>query len=291
MGDAAANLIKAGVETWNQLVEFAINLLGMSPDTYNTAAWAIIERLNDYLFVPLAASLLVLFFVIGFCQECIDIKSEIRTETVVRTFIRLILAQTFVVYNLTFVKAVFGIGTNLVNSVLKIGGGLNGSTNIDISVIEAYLRGLGDWSPSAIGYILINVLFMTVFCVLAVIMFYTVMVRMIKILVIIPYGALAFSTMAGGRSIGMTGSAFIKYIVCLAGEASFIVIALLVSTAMVNDGGLGLMSAFGISAPKTAADCNFNTIFFTQLEAALGCLVTLGIVKGGQGILQKALAL
>lgn len=291
MGDAAANLITAGVETWNQLVDFAVSLLGMSPDTYNTNAWKIIEKLNNYLFVPLASSLIVLFFLIGFCQECLDIKSEIRPETLFRTFIKLGITQALVVYNIELIKGIFGMGAKIVEAISKTAGGINGGTNIDISVIDQYLRDLGDWNPSAIGYILINVLMMTLLCVLAVMMFYTILTRMIKILVIIPYGSLAFATMAGGRSIGMTSSAFLKYIICLAGEASFIMIALLVSAAMINGGGLGLLTAFGITPPQSIADCNFNTVFFTELEIVIGCVVTLGIVKGGQSILQKALAL
>lgn len=291
MGDAAANLITSGVETWNQLVEYAIGLLGMSPDTYNSAAWSIIERLNNYLFIPIASSLIVLFYVIGFCQECIDVKAEVRFETVIKSLVKLSITEMFVVFNLQIVKGIFQVGTGMVKAVFRIGGGVNGGTNIDVSVIDSYLRSLGDWSAAAIGYILINVFIMTALCVLAIMLFYTIMIRMIKILVIIPYGSLAFSTMAGGRNIGMTSTAFVKFVICLAGEASFIVIALLISTAMVNNGGLGLLTAFGITTPKDISDCNFNVVFFTELEIVISCLVTLGIVKGGQSILQKALAL
>ena len=88
MGEAAADLISAGVSTWNNLVEFAISLLTMSPDTYNADAWLLIERINSYVFIPVASSLIVLFFVIGFCQECTDVKSEIRFETVLLVLIK-----------------------------------------------------------------------------------------------------------------------------------------------------------------------------------------------------------
>ena len=291
MGEAAADLISAGVSTWNNLVEFAISLLTMSPDTYNADAWLLIERINSYVFIPVASSLIVLFFVIGFCQECTDVKSEIRFETVLLVLIKLSITEAFVVFNLQIIKAIFGVGANLVDAIMGIAGGINGGTQLDIHVIDSYLRSLDGFDLAGLGYLLINVLLMPVICVLAVMLFYTIMIRMLKILVIIPFGSLAFAAMAGGRSFGHTTTAFNKYMICLSGEAAFIVIALLVSTALVNSGGMGLLTAFGISAPQSISDCNFNVIFFTELEIVITCLVTLGIVKGGQGILQKALAL
>lgn len=291
MGEAAANLISSGVECWNKLVEFAISLLQISPDMYNADAWNIITKINNYVFVPVASSLIVLFFVIGFCQECTDIRSEIRFETVMATLIKISITETFVVFNLQIIKGIFGVGSNLVTAVISVAGGINGGTNINIDVIDSYLRNFDTFDFAGLGYLLINVLMMPIICVLAVMLFYTIMIRMIKILVIIPFGSIAFAAMAGGRSLGGTTSAFSKYMICLSGEAVFIVIALLVSTAMVNSGGLGLLTAFGYTSPQSVADCSFNIVFFTELEIVITCLVTLGIVKGGQNILQRALAL
>lgn len=41
-------------------------------------------------------SLVVLFFVIGFCSESIDVKKEMRFESILRMLIRLELAAVFV---------------------------------------------------------------------------------------------------------------------------------------------------------------------------------------------------
>ena len=68
--------------------------------------WAVIEGI-ELVFVAVGASLVVLFFVIGFCSESIDVKDEMRFESILRMLIRLGLAEWFVANNVTIMKAFF----------------------------------------------------------------------------------------------------------------------------------------------------------------------------------------
>ncbi len=59
------------------------------------------------IFVAVGSSLVVLFFVIGFCSESIDIREEMRFEVILRILIRLGLAEYMVANNVTIMKAFF----------------------------------------------------------------------------------------------------------------------------------------------------------------------------------------
>jgi hypothetical protein len=48
------------------------------------------------LFAGVGSGLVVLFFVIGFCAESVDVKSEFRQEAMFRMLIRLEIAQWLV---------------------------------------------------------------------------------------------------------------------------------------------------------------------------------------------------
>jgi hypothetical protein len=57
--------------------------------------WAAIEKINP-LFVAVGSSLVVLFFVIGFCAESVDIKEDMRFETILRMLIRVGISEWLV---------------------------------------------------------------------------------------------------------------------------------------------------------------------------------------------------
>lgn len=286
MDDVAANFIDAGIDVWNKLIEFSLSLLRLTPETYNTKVWEIIEKINDRIFVPVASVLIVYFFLIGFFENTTDIHRAFRPETVFVSLVKISFANGLVSLNLPIIKAIFNVGANLVTAIISITGGPNGATQVKSDEMIAYIRGSG--TLAGLGYLALHLIVVPVICVMAVMIFYTVLIRMVKIICVIPYGSLAFATTAGGSSIGASRTAFVKYIICCAGEASFILIALIVGTVIINNGGLGLTKVFNIN---TASGWNFSAVFFTELELIITCVVVVGIVKSGQSILQKALNL
>ena len=66
------------------------------------------------IFVAVGSSLVVLFFVIGFCSESVDVREEMRFEVILRLLIRLGLAEWFVANNVTIMKSIFTSVGNLV---------------------------------------------------------------------------------------------------------------------------------------------------------------------------------
>ena len=100
---------------WNNQISLVFSMLGQSPVNFKGGGpWAIIEGIEP-IFVAVGSSLVVLFFVIGFCSESVDVKEEMRFEAILRMLIRLGLAEWFVANNVTIMKAFFTSIGNLVN--------------------------------------------------------------------------------------------------------------------------------------------------------------------------------
>ena len=107
LGDKILALLEAVFGFWNNQISLVFAMLGQSPVSFKGGGpWAVIEGIEP-VFVAVGSSLVVLFFVIGFCSESIDVKDEMRFESIFRMLIRLGLAEWFVANNVTIMKAFF----------------------------------------------------------------------------------------------------------------------------------------------------------------------------------------
>mgnify|MGYP000013186818 CR=1 FL=1 len=105
LGDKILALLEAMFGFWNNQISLVFAMLGQSPVSFKGGGpWAVIEGIEP-IFVAVGSSLVVLFFVIGFCSESIDVKDEMRFESILRMLIRLGLAEWFVANNVTIMKA------------------------------------------------------------------------------------------------------------------------------------------------------------------------------------------
>ena len=77
-GGVICDLLISVFEAWNSLVDIVFGLLIASPEEFKDGGpWQIIEEINP-IFVAVGSSLVVIFFVIGFCSESIDVKEEME---------------------------------------------------------------------------------------------------------------------------------------------------------------------------------------------------------------------
>ena len=69
LGDAILSLLNGAFKLWNGLVNLALSILTESPTEFKGGdAWRLVEKVNP-IFIAVGSSLVVLFFVIGFCAE------------------------------------------------------------------------------------------------------------------------------------------------------------------------------------------------------------------------------
>ena len=99
LGDKILDLLNMVFGFWNNQVSLVFALLKESPVNFKGGGpWGVISGIEP-IFVAVGSSLVVLFFVIGFCSESVDVKEEMRFEVILRMLIRLGLAEWFVANN------------------------------------------------------------------------------------------------------------------------------------------------------------------------------------------------
>lgn len=113
LGDKILALLEMVFGFWNNQVSLVFSMLGQSPVNFKGGGpWQVVESIEP-IFVGVGSSLVVLFFVIGFCSESVDVREEMRFEVILRMLIRLGLAEWFVANNVTIMKAFFTTIGNL----------------------------------------------------------------------------------------------------------------------------------------------------------------------------------
>lgn len=275
LGDKILDLLNMVFGFWNNQVSLVFGLLGQSPETFKDGGpWGIISGIEP-IFIAVGSSLVVLFFVIGFCSESVDIREEIRFEAILRMLIRLGLAEWLVTSNVTIMQAVF---TSVGNLVGLLSEGDVKKLVIDKTQAEV-IKNLG-FGESLIMLILAALLSIIVI-ICGFFMIYTVYFRFLKLLVIVPLGPVAYSTTGGNRMVSHTAVAYTKYFLSVAFEAVTMALAIILCNAFIN---AGLPSFTG-----SYADWAKTLIYLCEMTFTIA--LTVGSVKGAQSLTSKALGL
>jgi len=260
---------------WNDKVGMVFDLLKESPTTFKDGGpWAIVEQIEP-IFVGVGSSLVVLFFVIGFCAESVDVKEDMRFEVILRMLMRVGIAEWLVANNVTIMKAFFQSAGALVGLLTK-----NKSKEIKISSEQAdIIKDLG-FGPSLIMLIL-SIVIALVIIICGFMLLYTVYFRFLKLLVIVPLGAIAFSTTAGNRTVSNTAVSYAKHFLSIVLEAVTMALAILMCNAFINAG-----------LPSFTSDyADWTKVLIYLCELTFGTAMTVGMVKGAQNLTGKALGL
>ena len=275
LGDKILDLLNMVFGFWNNQVSLVFSLLGQSPVNFKGGGpWAMIQGVEP-IFVAVGSSLVVLFFVIGFCSESVDVREEMRFEVILRMLIRLGLAEWLVANNVTIMKAFFTSIGNLVN---LLSAGAYNTLTIDSTQADV-IKNLG-FGESLIMLILAALLSVIVI-ICGFFMIYTVYFRFLKIMIIVPIGSIAFSTLAGNRNVAHTASTYAKYFLSVVFEAVTMALAIMLCNAFIS---AGLPSFTG-----SYSDWAKTLIYLCEMTFTIA--LTGGSVKGAQSLTSKALGL
>lgn len=275
LGDKILALLEMVFGFWNNQVSLVFSMLGQSPVNFKGGGpWQVVESIEP-IFVGVGSSLVVLFFVIGFCSESVDVREEMRFEVILRMLIRLGLAEWFVANNVTIMKAFFTTIGNLVNA---LSAGQYTTLAIDSTQADI-IKNLG-FGESLIMLILAALLSIIII-ICGFFMIYTVYFRFLKLMIIVPIGSIAFSTMAGNRNVAHTASSYTKYFLSVVFEAVTMALAIVICNAFIN---AGLPSFTG-----NYEDWAQTLIYLCEMTFTIA--LTVGSVKGAQSLTSKALGL
>lgn len=275
LGDKILSLLEMVFGFWNNQISLVFAMLGQSPVNFKGGGpWAVIEGIEP-IFVAVGSSLVVIFFVIGFCSESVDIREEMRFEVILKMMIRVGLAEWFVANNVTIMKAFF---TSIGNLVGLLSAGTTTTLSIDSTQADI-IKNLG-FGESLVMLILAALLsIIVIICGFFII--YTVYFRFLKILIIVPLGAIAFSTMGGNRTVSHTVVTYCKYFLSVVFEAVTMALAIIVCNAFVSAG----LPAF----TGSYADWAQTLIYLCEMTFTVA--MTVGSVKGAQALTSKAFGL
>lgn len=275
LGDDILALLQMVFGFWNSQISLVFSMLGQSPvDFKGGGPWSVIDGIEP-IFVAVGSSLVVLFFVIGFCSEIVDVREEMRFEVILRMLIRLGLSEWFVANNVTIMKMFFTSIGNLVN-LLSAGNTMTltiDSTQADI------IKNLG--FGASLVMLILTAFLSIIIIICGFFIIYTVYFRFLKILIIVPLGAIAFSTMGGNRTISNTVVTYCKYFLSVVFEAVTMALAIIICNAFVN---AGLPSFTG-----SYADWAQTLIYLCEMTFTIA--MTVGSVKGAQSLTSKAFGL
>lgn len=275
LGDKILALLEMVLGFWNNQIKLVFSLLGTTPDMFKLGSpWNVIQGIEP-IFVGVGSSLVVLFFVIGFCSESVDIKEEMRFEVILRMLMRIGIAEWLVANNVTIMKAFFKTIANLVNAMSA-----GTIKELKISSEQAnVIKDLG-FGESLIMLILTAVLSLIII-ICGFFIIYTVYFRFLKILIIVPIGSLACATLAGNRTVSHSFITYCKYFLSVTMEAVTMALAIIACNAVVN---AGLPSFTG-----NYTDWAKTLIYLCELTFTVA--MTVGSVKGAQSLTSKALGL
>ena len=275
LGEAILALLEIVFGFWNSQVSLVFELLGQSPTGFKGGGpWGIVESVEP-LFVAIGSSLVVLFFVIGFCSESVDIREEMRFEVILRMFIRVAISQWMVAYNVTIMKALFTSCGNLV-------GLLGTNQNVELTIDSAQAEIIDDLVFGTIIVFLILAVFLSLIVIICgFFLLYNVYFRFLKIMVIVPFGAIASSTIAGNRGISNTFVSYMKYFISVVFEAVTMAFEIQLCNKFISSG----LPAFTGDYEDWA-----KTLIYLG-EMTFTVALTVGTVKGAQNLTSRALGL
>lgn len=275
LGDKILALLEMVFGFWNNQISLVFSMLGQSPVNFKGGGpWGIIAGIEP-IFVAVGSSLVVLFFVIGFCSESVDVKEEMRFEVILRMLIRLALAEWFVANNVTIMKAFFTSIGNLVNLISA-----GNTTTLTIDSTQAdIIKNLG--FGESLVMLILTALLSIIIIICGFFIIYTVYFRFLKILVIVPLGAIAFSTMGGNRTVSNTVVTYCKYFLSVVFEAVTMALAIIICNAFINAGLPSFTGGY--------ADWAQTLIYLCEMTFTIA--MTVGSVKGAQSLTSKAFGL
>lgn len=286
LGDGMLSLgewmLQAGYEAWKGCSAVTVDYVLKDPSSQESA-WSLVTGSIYSVSLAIAASLSILYFVIGWLRESIDIRNNFTLENMFRSFIRYILTASLLANSLNLVTGITECTTAVVSSVGANGWdgepegifhGLRTSMEEDgdIGGIDWFAMGFGGMLGGLIGGLVILV------CGVGLIL--SVLSRLFNLLLCIPFAPVAFAGFAGGQELSQTGIAWIRTYLSYALEAVVIVLAIAVSFGMFADAAL-----FDAKDPTLVSLILKICEFCVPMVAACAC------VRGANLVVRRCLGL
>ena len=258
--------ITTGTGFYDGLIGTSIETLKASPESWNAGVgWNIIVAINNG-FVAVAASLYIIFWLIGICSDSLDIRSNLRLEVVLKHIAKLVVGEFIITHTIGIIKVILSLvysGTGLIMKVDSISSSILADNTMygTDSMIQAVSSYDNIWE--LILLMVFGIVFMFTMLIVGGGILYLTYVRLFKVLMIIPLSSLATSTVASSHQISSTTISYWKYAFATILEAVTIMIAIVLGTALMKSNAI----TFGSMSVVMSWMAKCIIIGFTMLGA------------------------
>lgn len=233
LGGVIAKWLNLVFGAWNIIIRNTFKVLTKLPSNIDGIS-TILKDVN-VIFVGVGTSLLVLFFVIGFCQETVDIKEEMRYDNIVKYLIRLCIAEYFTIHSQTVLMSILRCCKKFVIVLKSYYGKKEMASKVKLEITKADKQVLKDCGfGESILILVVAVIVGVLIIALAAMIWYTAWSRMLNLLILIPFGSLAFATIGGAGEVGRISSTYLKKFIAVALEGVVIATALIFGTGLMK---------------------------------------------------------
>ena len=259
-------IYESACDLFNSVLGIIYSLLGVNPTTGSyEKTWNIVQNLYN-VFLSVGASLVVIFFVYGFCRDAVDIKAELQMEATIKMFIKIIMAETLMEGVIKWLPRMFGWAIKLL--------GVTKASTFKLDS-KALSKQLTDSQVILAGFIM-ALIFLLVVLAASVIMIWTCLGRFLNLYLVIPFGSIALATLAAGGQAAQTGYAYIKSTLLYTFEIVAMGIVLAIAPAFLKGSSIA-----DSSSPE----------FLVLVEAIVKILVIASGLKGAESVIKRAMNL
>lgn len=260
---------------YNSMMMKANGFLQVSPDEWaGGLGWQFINSIQA-AFISVGAAFVLVFWLVGLCTDSLDIRSNLRLEVVLKQLTKLVVAEFLVVNSVDLISAFFKLPQALCNVMV-------GNAQFNINTSDAVYRCLE--SPSFSDATILW-LFSLVLMVLTAIsggsIIYLAIIRIFKVLMIIPYAAIATSTVASSHGIASTTISYYKYAFATILESATMLIAVNLSGYLITNNSDLLTTLINGS--------DFNEALSWMIGTMMLLACTMGAVKEAGQITHRVL--
>lgn len=282
MLDAGNGMLQAGFGIWRGCSKITVAYAVKSP-MRQRGAWAMVTGGIYNVSLAVAASLAVLYFVMGWLRESIDIRNTFTLENMFRFFIRYVITASLIVNSLAVVTAITECA-GAAASVMSVSMEEKGIEDVFEEVRDALEEdeaGGGEWLSYGFLGIIGGLLGMMVIIVCGVSIVLSVLSRLFKMLLCIPFAPVAFAGFAGGHEFAQTGIAWLRTFIGYGLEAVVIILSINISFGMFSDA-----SFFSVSGKGTNID-----MILLICECCMPMVTACACVKGAELTVRRCLGL
>lgn len=213
---------------WNDLMNMASDILVKNPTkgTYKET-WSVVKDVYTTM-DAVAVSLLVVFFLYGFCRDSCDLHTDLTFDKTIKMFIRLVIATNVLSLALSWMPKFLKWGKDLTKVILG-----DNEMGFTFDGAKAY-EYIADGDFGAMTAFLTSILFFLFTCVCGFMVVITVMNRILKIYMIAPFAGIALSTLAAGGQTAQIGYSYIKTFFGYVFSALMIALIIAISSSFID---------------------------------------------------------